>query len=73
VAGCCECGDEPSGSCTTELLLFARNFISQSLLAGQTVIKRHTFGFHVANNKSKKWKEERVQYRTQIQMFKMQN
>jgi hypothetical protein len=20
VAGCCECGDEPSGSCTTELL-----------------------------------------------------
>jgi hypothetical protein len=21
VAGCCECGDEPSGSCATELLL----------------------------------------------------
>jgi hypothetical protein len=20
VAGCCECGDEPSGSCTTELV-----------------------------------------------------
>jgi hypothetical protein len=23
VAGCCECGDEPSGSCTTELVSFA--------------------------------------------------
>jgi hypothetical protein len=23
VAGCCECGDEPSGSCATELVSFA--------------------------------------------------
>jgi hypothetical protein len=22
VAGCCECGDEPSGSCATELVSF---------------------------------------------------
>jgi hypothetical protein len=22
VAGCCECGDEPSGSCATELVMF---------------------------------------------------
>jgi hypothetical protein len=25
VAGCCECGDEPSGSCATELVLGRRN------------------------------------------------
>jgi hypothetical protein len=24
VAGCCECGDEPSGSCATELELVAK-------------------------------------------------
>jgi hypothetical protein len=23
VAGCCECGDEPSGSCATELVIVA--------------------------------------------------
>jgi hypothetical protein len=22
VAGCCECGDEPSGSCATELVVY---------------------------------------------------
>jgi hypothetical protein len=22
VAGCCECGDEPSGSCATELVIY---------------------------------------------------
>jgi hypothetical protein len=22
VAGCCECGDEPSGSCSTELVIY---------------------------------------------------
>jgi hypothetical protein len=24
VAGCCECGDEPSGSCATELVMFVK-------------------------------------------------
>jgi hypothetical protein len=24
VAGCCECGDEPSGSCATELVYFSK-------------------------------------------------
>jgi hypothetical protein len=31
VAGCCECGDEPSGSCATELVSYTechRNFFS---------------------------------------------
>jgi hypothetical protein len=23
VAGCCECGDEPSGSCATELVIYS--------------------------------------------------
>jgi hypothetical protein len=27
VAGCCECGDEPSGSCATELVSEQRNEI----------------------------------------------
>jgi hypothetical protein len=27
VAGCCECGDEPSGSCTTELVNYG-NIVS---------------------------------------------
>jgi hypothetical protein len=26
MAGCCECGDEPSGSCATELVCFAFRF-----------------------------------------------
>jgi hypothetical protein len=25
VAGCCECGDEPSGSCATELVSYSSN------------------------------------------------
>jgi hypothetical protein len=31
VAGCCECGDEPSGSCATELVSFSYSVIIQSL------------------------------------------
>jgi hypothetical protein len=27
VAGCCECGDEPSGSCTTELVSYISHFV----------------------------------------------
>jgi hypothetical protein len=28
VAGCCECGDEPSGSCATELVILSLNIVS---------------------------------------------
>jgi hypothetical protein len=28
VAGCCECGDEPSGSCATELVSYSMVFVS---------------------------------------------
>jgi hypothetical protein len=28
VAGCCECGDEPSGSCATELVIHSCETIS---------------------------------------------
>jgi hypothetical protein len=31
VAGCCECGDEPSGSCATELVRFNLRTISMYL------------------------------------------
>jgi hypothetical protein len=27
VVGCCECGDEPSGSCATELVIIFINFV----------------------------------------------
>jgi hypothetical protein len=27
VAGCCECGDEPSGSCATELVSFTKIYV----------------------------------------------
>jgi hypothetical protein len=27
VAGCCECGDEPSGSCATELVSLVRKWL----------------------------------------------
>jgi hypothetical protein len=27
VAGCCECGDEPSGSCATELVSYVFTFV----------------------------------------------
>jgi hypothetical protein len=27
VAGCCECGDEPSGSCATELVMKGVNVV----------------------------------------------
>jgi hypothetical protein len=28
MAGCCECGDEPSGSCATELVIKLCDFVS---------------------------------------------
>jgi hypothetical protein len=28
MAGCCECGDEPSGSCATELVSYRHHFCS---------------------------------------------
>jgi hypothetical protein len=28
VAGCCECGDEPSGSCATELVSYVTAYFS---------------------------------------------
>jgi hypothetical protein len=37
VAGCCECGDEPSGSCATELV---RYFLFSRLME---CVKRHRF------------------------------
>jgi hypothetical protein len=36
VAGCCECGDEPSGSCATELVSSCRK-----VLKSNNVLKRH--------------------------------
>jgi hypothetical protein len=35
VAGCCECGDEPSGSCATELLpyIFRTSSYDSSVIA----------------------------------------
>jgi hypothetical protein len=35
VAGCCECGDEPSGSCATDLVI----------LALLTALSNENFGF----------------------------
>jgi hypothetical protein len=32
VAGCCECGDEPSGSCATELVLLCDKVVSAMFL-----------------------------------------
>jgi hypothetical protein len=29
VTGCCECGDEPSGSCATELVSYLLNIIAE--------------------------------------------
>jgi hypothetical protein len=37
VAGCCECGDEPSCSCATELVKAAGTYNYHSALKGQTV------------------------------------
>jgi hypothetical protein len=41
VAGCCECGDEPSGSCATELvsLTFIIHWIFQPLRSKQFEVR----------------------------------
>jgi hypothetical protein len=40
VAGCCECGDEPSGSCATELVSFFQSaFIHSNILTGLLMTK----------------------------------
>jgi hypothetical protein len=33
MAGCCECGDEPSGSCATELVIYRRIFSNLDYVA----------------------------------------
>jgi hypothetical protein len=43
VAGCYECGDEPSGSCATELVSI---YIYQFIVAGVTVRSLMTLAFH---------------------------
>jgi hypothetical protein len=35
VAGCCECGDEPSGSCATELISY---FILEVSVRSRTIV-----------------------------------
>jgi hypothetical protein len=40
VAGCCECGDEPSGSCATELVSYVRlGLVSGSNTSGFSAAK----------------------------------
>jgi hypothetical protein len=37
VAGCCECGDEPSGSCATELVRWFQKSVVNALLGPELV------------------------------------
>jgi hypothetical protein len=41
VAGCCECGDEPSGSCATELVI--RLTVTGFFILSSGILKENTF------------------------------
>jgi hypothetical protein len=49
VAGCCECGDEPSGSCATELVSYV-NKISSKLESIGNCKAGHTYRKAVPRN-----------------------
>jgi hypothetical protein len=38
VAGCCECGDEPSGSCATELVTYMHKNDKEIKLSGMITL-----------------------------------
>jgi hypothetical protein len=44
VAGCCECGDEPSGSCATELVIIIIVFFSIKQSYIKTVFRQKSAG-----------------------------
>jgi hypothetical protein len=50
VAGCCECGDEPSGSCATELVNFVQNslgYVSLVVLEGCKTNTNNNFSLNL--------------------------
>jgi hypothetical protein len=53
VAGCCECGDEPSGSCATELVMgvtMYTNIFVSNVIAYMKSVNRHLYsGSSISN------------------------
>jgi hypothetical protein len=50
VAGCCDCGDEPSGSWATELVSYAKNEEMQNVDRGVESVLYIAFMFHCVIN-----------------------
>jgi hypothetical protein len=50
VAGCCECGDEPSGSCSTELVSYISFWWNGFFLVINTLLCTQTLLFLFAQN-----------------------
>jgi hypothetical protein len=46
VAGCCECGDEPSGSCATELVSLIQRRINVKCSQSEKVANLKRTGFY---------------------------
>jgi hypothetical protein len=55
VAGCCECGDEPSGSCATELVSGARKFSVCASDMREKKVKNTGLVCRVFKNQRQRW------------------
>jgi hypothetical protein len=52
VAGCCECGDEPSGSCATELVSYCNSPLTGTSMSDYSTLHELSFVYYNNNNKN---------------------